>query len=422
MLISKQKTAKALIGVMLCFTVLLMPILGLAKPTYKAIFTIGSNNYTVDGTTKTMDTAAYETNGRVIVPARYLAEALNAQSYYDKDTKVVTFVKGDTTIQFTLGSKQMSVTKNGVKKTITMETAATTFDVSGNDTGRTFVPARYVAEALGYTVDWNEANHEVLVYYPDTTQPTPQPIPQLTSQPTTQPVPQIHTISQDFVWEYNNKSYCWHIEVPSDLLEYDRNITEITNKFYNSNGEEQYLQLSYMPDEIKTLVLSCSELAHGNLTSWVNEERNYIYIGCLSKYLLQVAQSDGYDNFHTAEFVQSFVGGAIPYKITETPQLPAQTLVDGGDCKDKSILLASILKNMNYEVALLHFDPLPGQQYGHMAVGIVLNDNDIPYNLGYVPYYYEYNGKKYYFMETTKPGWSLGERSLEQAAYVYPVN
>jgi hypothetical protein len=387
-----------------------MPILGLAKPTYKAIFTIGSNNYTVDGTTKTMDTAAYETNGRVIVPARYLAEALNAQSYYDKDTKVVTFIKGDTTIQFTLGSRQTYVIKNGVMTTITMETAATTFDALGNDVGRTFVPARYVAEPLGYTVDWNQANQEVLVYNPYTSQPTSQPIPQQTVQPASQPTPQIQTIGKDFAWVYNNKSYCLHIEVPSDLLEYDRNITETINKFYSNNSEEQLLQLSYM---------------HSNYTAWVSEESNDTYISYLSKYLLQQAQSDGYDNFHTVEFVQSFVGGAIPYKITETPQLPVQTLVDDGDCKDKSILLASILKNMDYKVALLRFDPLPGQQYGHMAVGIVLNDNDIPYGLGYAPSYYEHNGEKYYFMETTEPNWSLGQISdeeTEQVAYVYPVN
>jgi hypothetical protein len=123
--------------------------------------------------------------------------------------------------------------------------------------------------------------------------------------------------------------------------------------------------------------------------------------------------------------VQSFVECAIPYKVSKKPQLPAQTLVDDGDCKDKSILLASILKNMNYKVALLYFDSLPGQQYGHVAVGIVLNDNDIPHGLDYTPSYYEHNGEKYYFMETTEPNWSLGEISdekLEQTAYVYPVN
>jgi hypothetical protein len=128
------------------------------------VFTIGSNNYTVGGATKTMDTAAYETNGRTLVPARYLAEALNAESYYDEDTQVVTFIKGDTTIQFTLGSKQMSVIRNGVKVTTTMETAATSLDASGNDVGRTFVPARYVAEPFGYKVDYDATANTVTIH------------------------------------------------------------------------------------------------------------------------------------------------------------------------------------------------------------------------------------------------------------------
>jgi hypothetical protein len=269
----------------------------------------------------------------------------------------------------------------------------------------TYSLARYVAESFGYKA---KTNQKIPAHYLE---------PVSTSQ--------VQTIGKDFAWVYNNKSYCLHIEVPSKLLEYDRNITETTDKFYNSNAIEQHLQLLCMSDKIKAIVLSCAESTYGNYTPWVNNESNDAYINYLSKCLLQQAQSNGYDNFHTAEFVQSFVECAIPYKVSKKPQLPAQTLVDGGDCKDKSILLASILKNMNYKVALLYFDSLPGQQYGHVAVGIVLNDNDIPHGLGYIPSYYEHNGEKYYFMETTEPNWSLGEISdekLEQTAYVYPVN
>lgn len=129
------------------------------------VFTIGSDKYTVNGVEKTMDVAPYVKDGRTLVPARYIADALNAQSYYDQDTKVVTFVKGDTIVKFTLGSNKMQVIKNGVVvATQTMETKATTVDASGKDVGRTFILARYLAEAFGYKVDWDSANQTVTIH------------------------------------------------------------------------------------------------------------------------------------------------------------------------------------------------------------------------------------------------------------------
>ncbi|ERM93099.1 hypothetical protein O163_02105 [Caldanaerobacter subterraneus subsp. yonseiensis KB-1] len=129
------------------------------------VFTIGSDKYTVNGVEKTMDAVPYVKDGRTLVPARYIADAINAQSYYDQDTKVVTFVKGDTIVKFTLGSNKMQVIKNGVVvATQTMETKATTLDASGKDVGRTFILARYLAEAFGYKVDWDAANQTVTIH------------------------------------------------------------------------------------------------------------------------------------------------------------------------------------------------------------------------------------------------------------------
>ncbi|MDY7386103.1 copper amine oxidase N-terminal domain-containing protein, partial [Acinetobacter baumannii] len=42
----------------------------------KAVFTLGSTSYTVNGETKTADVAAYAENGRTYLPVRYAAEAL----------------------------------------------------------------------------------------------------------------------------------------------------------------------------------------------------------------------------------------------------------------------------------------------------------------------------------------------------------
>jgi hypothetical protein len=75
-----------------------------------------------------------------------------------------------------------------------------------------------------------------------------------------------------------------------------------------------------------------------------------------------------------------------------------ETLVDGGgDCEDSSIMLASLLSSepFGYGTALL----LPPK---HAAIG-VKGGNDIS------GYYYEYEGTRYYYIESTGRGWNVGE-------------
>ncbi|MDE4542854.1 stalk domain-containing protein [Thermoanaerobacterium sp. R66] len=131
------------------------------------VFTPGSTTYTVNGVEKTADAAPYITStGRTVVPARFLADALGAQSYfaYSADGhSVVTFVKGTTVVKFVLGSNQVTITKNGVTVTDTMDVQATVNDQNGKPVGRTYIPARYLAEALGYTVNYDATTGNVTV-------------------------------------------------------------------------------------------------------------------------------------------------------------------------------------------------------------------------------------------------------------------
>ncbi len=106
-----------------------------------------------------MDTVPYidRSSGRVLVPVRYLAEALGERSDWDAATQTVSVI-GDseidgsnTTVTMVIGSATLDV--NGRKQT--MDQAPVIRD------GRTYLPARYVAEAFGYNVSWNATSQTV---------------------------------------------------------------------------------------------------------------------------------------------------------------------------------------------------------------------------------------------------------------------
>ena len=85
--------------------------------------------------------------------------------------------------------------------------------------------------------------------------------------------------------------------------------------------------------------------------------------------------------------------------------------------RDKSILLAGLLKSLGYKTALLYFSGASGSQ-GHIAVGVVFSDSQVPNeNLSY----YLYNSNKYYFAETYGSNLQLGVASEEQPVYIYDV-
>lgn len=107
------------------------------------VMTIGSAEYVVNNKLVTGDAAPYvNSDSRTMVPFRVLGETFGATVDWDQDNKTVTYTYGDTTLTMTIGSTTYTV--NGEDKT--MDTAPV---LSGD---RTYVPVRFVAEALGYEV------------------------------------------------------------------------------------------------------------------------------------------------------------------------------------------------------------------------------------------------------------------------------
>ncbi len=86
---------------------------------------------------------------------------LGAACTYDSKTKKIVITKYDKTVTLTLNSKQAEV--NG--KTVTLEEAPC--EVKYKDAGKTkmLVPAKIVAEALGYTYKWNSNKGIATVAY-----------------------------------------------------------------------------------------------------------------------------------------------------------------------------------------------------------------------------------------------------------------
>ncbi len=119
-------------------------------------FVIGSNIYKVNGLSKIMDTAPYIKNDRTYVPVRFLGYALGLSDediVWDASNQKATFTDGTNTVELTIGST-----------TITVNGEAQTMDVApeiSND--RTMLPARWVAEAFGAQVGWDNLTRTVVI-------------------------------------------------------------------------------------------------------------------------------------------------------------------------------------------------------------------------------------------------------------------
>ncbi|MCL6635444.1 MAG: beta-propeller domain-containing protein [Peptococcaceae bacterium] len=127
-----------------------------ATPGHQAAFVVGRENYVNDGLVRVMDVAPFTLNNRAYVPVRFLAGALGVPDgsvVWDEYGGAVTIVLDGTTVRLAVGSALLQV--GGQERA--MDVAPVLKD------GRVFVPARWVAEALGYEVGWDEAARAVLV-------------------------------------------------------------------------------------------------------------------------------------------------------------------------------------------------------------------------------------------------------------------
>ena len=139
-----------------------------------------------------------------------------------------------------------------------------------------------------------------------------------------------------------------------------------------------------------------------NYAVYTYEHAEHTFLDGFAKALTMEAKGKGMDEWQTINFVVSFVQGLQYKKETgEYPKFPVETLADkGGDCEDTAILLAGLLERMGYDAVLVN-------PPGHMAVALACKNCK-----GSA---FEQSGRRYFYIETTSAGFSVGELPKEYA-------
>ena len=130
-----------------------------------AIFSVGTKTIkTSSGTSTTvieMDVPPYVENDRTYVPVRYLAYSLGVPDEgvtWEQNTKTVGIFKDEADITLTIGSTVMLVNQEPIQMDVAPEIT----------NGRAMLPARWVAEALGAEVEWDESGQQAIIKMPVT--------------------------------------------------------------------------------------------------------------------------------------------------------------------------------------------------------------------------------------------------------------
>jgi hypothetical protein len=187
----------------------------------------------------------------------------------------------------------------------------------------------------------------------------------------------IEYLERSYQWTYGGRSMKYTINIPKPLYDYYRSQVHDNkySKYALSRNDRKVLD---------RIITSFEEHADSKTEAAYNV---VAFVQSLPYFKDDI--STGYDNY---------------------ARYPIETLVDkGGDCEDTAILTAALLKEMNYDVVLIN-------PPGHMAIGITCS--------GCSGTSYTFEGKKYYYLETTARNWKVGQMPDEYKnlkATVYPI-
>lgn len=108
--------------------------------------------------------AAKIVDGRVMVPFRQLLESMGAEVTYDLKTKTIVVKTDEKEMSFAAGGADITIIKDGVTSVKKMDVAS----FVDKKQSRTYVPVRFIAETMGYSVGWDKSNKTVVIIDPAT--------------------------------------------------------------------------------------------------------------------------------------------------------------------------------------------------------------------------------------------------------------
>lgn len=127
-----------------------------ALPPVVSTFKLNQAAYVVNGTSYQMDASPYASSDRTFVPLRYLGYALGMtqeQIVWDSNSQRAFLTQGNKTVYVQIGSQWL--TDNDHSSLMDVEPQVVN--------QRVFLPARFIAEAFGATVEWVQATQTVII-------------------------------------------------------------------------------------------------------------------------------------------------------------------------------------------------------------------------------------------------------------------
>lgn len=176
-------------------------------------------------------------------------------------------------------------------------------------------------------------------------------------------------------WKFNGKECAITLNISTELYDYYRNDREHLAYVYQFNeGEVPPNYYSFMLSEHDRPLMHALAQEFGRY-ALTEKDR----IGLALSFVQSLPYAFDADSKGKDEYVR----------------YPVETLVDGcGDCEDKVSLLVALFYEMDIDFVLL---VLPE----HMALGVHCDEVE-------ADQYLLFQGKKYYYLETTMPNWQIG--------------
>ena len=107
----------------------------------------------IDGEKLNSDTNPVFEDGRLLIPIRAVAEAMDFQIHWNNEEQIINILKDNTTISLSIDSNIAYINNNAVEIDIPAR-------IINN---RTFVPIRLVSETLGTEIEWYEEKRMILI-------------------------------------------------------------------------------------------------------------------------------------------------------------------------------------------------------------------------------------------------------------------